>query len=76
MVNISFSIPAEKFQQILELNRQESAAAAGKDIPFSQTVALLVQRGLAYTVLLEEKAKETATPDKVAVKPKHRNKKW
>ncbi len=75
MVNISFSLPAEKFQRILEINRQESDAAHGKEIPFSQTVALLVQRGLAYTMLLAEKMNETATPDKVAVKPKHRNKK-
>lgn len=74
MVNISFSLPAEKFQRIIEINQQESASAKGKEIPFSQTVALLVQRGLAYTMLLEEKAEEIKMPRKVAVKPKHRNK--
>lgn len=76
MVNISFSLPPEKFKQIYELNQAMAMNSDEKDIPFSHTVALLVQRGLAYTVLLEEKVNETAAPEKVAVKPKHRNKKW
>lgn len=76
MVNISFSLPAEKFKQVYELNMAESETANGKEIPISQTISLLVQRGLAYTLLLQEKAAETSAPKKVAVKGKHRNKEW
>lgn len=76
MVNLSFSLPPEKFNIIYELHLARIAESNGKDIPFSHTVALLVQRGLAYTVLLDDQLKKTGTPEKVAVKPKDRNKKW
>lgn len=76
MVSMCFSVSPEKMRQIYDYNQKESYAVGGKNVPISATISLLIQRGLAYTELLAEKAQESKTPEQVAVKPKHRNKKW
>jgi len=73
---MSFSCSPQQMQDIYALNEAQSLAGAGKTVPISATISLLIQRGIAYTQLLAEKAQETVTPGAVAVKPKHRNKKW
>jgi len=76
MVSMSFSCTPERMRAIYEFNQMQADASTQKDIPISATIGLLVQRGLAYSLLLAEKAAETGKPKKVSMNPTARKKEW
>jgi len=76
MVSMSFSCTLDRMKAIYEFNQLQSDASSEKDIPISATIGLLIQRGLAYSLLLAEKKEEINSPGVTNPTARIKKKKW